>query len=134
MIAAGFGCRAGCSAADVRRALELALAAGDVSASEVLALYSADFKVTDLGLRRAAAELGRPLFFLPRSTLAASAAGVRTHSAQVAGRFQLPSVAETAALAGALALADGRGAARLLGARQIAGGAACVLARAEPGT
>jgi cobalt-precorrin 5A hydrolase len=131
VIAAGIGCRAGCAAADILRALELALGACGVAISDVHALFSAEFKSSESGLRAAASALERPVFFLSSAALAAQAAACLSHSAQVVRRAALPSVAEAAALAGAVTIAGGSGSARLLGVRQLAGGAACALAELE---
>jgi cobalt-precorrin 5A hydrolase len=129
VIAAGIGCRAGCAAADIVRALELALTAAGLAVADVHALFSAEFKSSEGGLRSAASELELPVFFLSNAALASHAAACLTHSPQVARRTALPSVAEAAALAGAVTIASGS--VRLLGVRQLAGGAACALAQAE---
>jgi cobalt-precorrin 5A hydrolase len=137
VIAAGVGCRAGCTAVDILRALELAAAACGVSVRDVQALFSVEFKASEDGLHAAARELQRPVHFLPSAALNARSHDCITHSAQVSRRAGLPSVAETAALAGAGMLAADLSPvleARLLGARQVAGAAACALARAEPRT
>lgn len=131
MIAAGLGCRRGCSADDIVAALQEAAARSGVAVSDVRALYSADFKAAEPGLRRAADRLDKPLRLLSRAALAAHAPGALTASQAVARRFELPSVAETAALAGAFELAERRGSVRLLSARAVAGGAACALALSE---
>jgi cobalt-precorrin 5A hydrolase len=143
VIAAGIGCRAGCSAADIVAAVHEAAAQNGVSVALVHALCSADFKAAEPGLREAALALNKPLRLLSRAALAAEAAGTLTASTHVEREFALPSVAETAALAGALALAGqvdggrlsagGGTPARLLSARWIVGGAACALAWLEPG-
>ena len=130
MIAAGFGCRAQCSAADICAALELALRDNGASATEVGGLFSTEL-VAAPALREAAATLGKPLVLLPWAALAAAAPAALTRSARVLERFGLPSIAETAALAGALELGRGsaRGGARLLAPRLAAGAATCALAR-----
>jgi cobalt-precorrin 5A hydrolase len=129
MIAAGLGCRKGCVGADLVRALEAALASAHRALSDVHALYAPDFKVDENGLVELAHQLGKPLVLLPMHDLQLQAANVLTQSAQVADRFGVPSIAETAALAGACALADSAAVRpRLLGPRHIAGGASCALA------
>ena|SRR5688572_12473967 len=128
MIAAGLGCRKGCSPTDIIQALSLALELEGLGVADVQVLVSMAPKATEAGLHAAAAELGKRLVLLPESALAAQASGALTASASVAARFDLPSVAETAALAGAVVLAGANGRARLLGPRQVAGGAACALA------
>ena len=129
MIAAGFGCRTGCEARDLASALEQALASAGRVLSEVELLCAPEWKRGEPGLLDAARELGRPLWFLPLGALQAQSEAACTRSAQSLAHAGLPSVAETAALAGALALAAGT-CVRLLGPRQIAGGAACALAAA----
>jgi cobalt-precorrin 5A hydrolase len=131
MIAAGLGCRTGCSAEDIVAALREASVRSGVAVSDVRALYSADFKGNEPGLRRAADLLDKPLWLLSRAALAAHSAGALTASPAVARRFDLPSVAETSALAGAFELGTRRAAVRLLSARAVVGGAACALALSE---
>jgi cobalt-precorrin 5A hydrolase len=131
MIAAGVGCRTGCSADDIIAALRQASARSGVAVSDVSALYSADFKADEPGLRRAAGLLDKPLWLLSGSALAAHSAGALTASSAVARRFDLPSVAETSALAGAFELGERRTSVRLLAARAVVGGAACALALSE---
>jgi cobalt-precorrin 5A hydrolase len=133
VIAAGIGCRAGCSAADIVAAVSEAAARSGVSVSDVRALCSADFKAGEAGLHEAAAALGKPLRLLSRAALAAEAAFALTASSHVAAHCSLPSVAETAALAGAVELGVERARAKLLSARSLVGGAACALARLERG-
>jgi cobalt-precorrin 5A hydrolase len=130
VIAAGLGCRAGCSPADLILALSRAVEQAGVSLADVQALFSVDVKAAEQGLSVAAEQLGKLLVLLPQQALAAQAPSVLTTSAAVTARFDLPSVAETAALAGAVALSGPTAAVHLLGPRQIAGGAACALARA----
>jgi cobalt-precorrin 5A hydrolase len=142
MIAAGVGCRAGCSPADIIEALTRAVELGGLALGDVQALFSVEAKAAEPGLSDAAAQLGKRLVLLPLAALAAQAGGALTTSAAVAARFQLPSVAETAALAGAVELAaegsvagtlgsNAAARARLIAPRQLAGGAACALARAD---
>jgi cobalt-precorrin 5A hydrolase len=156
VIAAGVGCRAGCSAEDIVAAVRAAAARSGVVIGDIRSLYSAEFKAAEAGLTRAARALDKPLRLLSVSALAAQASGALTASSAVAARCSLPSLAETAALAGVLELAnelehraadlargfeaaaDGepRGqhaVPRLLAARSVAGGAACALAWVEVG-
>ncbi|HTV21251.1 MAG TPA: cobalamin biosynthesis protein [Polyangiaceae bacterium] len=129
MIAAGLGCRSGCPTADIVAAIARAAAASGVSLAEVHALYSAEFKADELSLREAAEALAKPLVLLTEAALAARAEGALTRSAHALARHALPSVAETAALAGAFELGERSADVRLLGPRQVAGAAACALAR-----
>lgn len=131
MIAAGLGCRRGCSAEDIVAALRQASRESGVAVSDVRALYSADFKAAEPGLSRAADLLDRPLRLLSRAALAAWSARALSASQAVTRRFALPSVAETSALAGAFELGERRGSVRLLSARVLVGSAACALALSE---
>jgi len=134
MIAVGLGCRAGCAAGAVLELLEQALLASGCRLDDIGALYTADFKSGEAGLRQAAQRLNRPLLLLSLAQLRAQAAGTLTCSAQSLERFGLPSIAETAALAGALHL-QGLGARpRLLAPRRVAGSATCALAGVAPTT
>jgi cobalt-precorrin 5A hydrolase len=125
MIAAGIGCRRACARGDIIAAIARALEAGGRALAEVHALYAPEFKSLEEALTHVANELGKPLVLLGRDALEAQAAFVLTRSARVVERAGLPSVAETAALAGAGA------AARLLGPRAAVGGATCALAESE---
>jgi cobalt-precorrin 5A hydrolase len=125
MIAAGIGCRRACARGDIIAAIARALEAAGRALAEVHALYAPEFKSQEEALTHVANELGKPLVLLGRDALEAQAAFVLTRSARVVERVGLPSVAETAALAGAGA------AARLLGPRAAVGGATCALAESE---
>jgi len=125
MIAAGVGCRGGCTRQDIAAALELALTRAGRTLPEVSALYAPDFKSGERGLAELAAALAIPLVLLPNAALQAQSAAVLTRSARVERSFGVPSIAETAALAGA---ARSGGAARLLGPRVVFGAATCALA------
>jgi cobalt-precorrin 5A hydrolase len=81
-------------------------------------------KRAEPGILAAAAELAIPLAYLPRSALEAVAPAAATRSERVVALFGVPSVAETAALAGA-----GPGA-RLVVTRISADGASCAIAAA----
>jgi len=131
VIAVGLGCRLGCTSADLVAAVQQLLALQHVALDAVGGLFSADFKADSAALEHAAQLLGKPLQLLSTASLAAQSALALTRSAAVSERFGLPSVAETAALAGAFELGARRAPARLLSARQIRGAAACALACAE---
>jgi cobalt-precorrin 5A hydrolase len=125
MIAIGIGCRKGCSreaiATLVRRARELAFCE-DENAS----LFTHEAKSDENGLVEAARELALPLFFLDAHALEIASGRVATRSEKVQQMFGLPSIAETAALAGA-------GPASCLIAHRIsAAGASCAIARGAP--
>jgi cobalt-precorrin 5A hydrolase len=132
MIAAGVGCRSGCAPGDIVAAVHGAVAASGLCLADVRALYSAEFKASEPNLRRAADALDKPLVLLPTAALEEQAGGAATRSPQVLARFELPSVAETAALAGAFELGQRRSPVRLLAPRLVAGAATCALARVEP--
>lgn len=131
MIAAGIGCRAGCSAADVLAALERALAAARRDRREVQALFAPEARRAEPGLQAAAAQLSRLVVALPREALLRHAGAAITASEHALRHYGVGSVAEAAALAGAARLGAGGG--RLLGPRSIAGGATCALALVQPG-
>jgi cobalt-precorrin 5A hydrolase len=132
VIAAGLGCRNGCSEQDVLRAIATALASSGCAISQVQALYTPHFKSSEAGLLAAAERLDKPLVLLSFEQLKAQTDRIVTHSLRVMAEVQLPAVAEAAALAGATALSGTSARARLLGPRQIAGGATCALAVVEP--
>jgi cobalt-precorrin 5A hydrolase len=122
VMAVGIGCRAGCEApaiaALVRRALALAPAPG----AAALALFTSVDKQNEAGIAQAAAALSLPVVFLPRVALEAAAPAAETRSERVVALFGVPSVAETAALAGA-----GLGS-RLVVKRISEAGASCAVA------
>jgi cobalt-precorrin 5A hydrolase len=132
-IGAGFGCRSGCDVGDLLSALRGALAQADRDLCDVATLFAPEFKRDERGLWLAADQLGKPLRFLPIAQLQAHASGALTHSGAVQQRYGLPSVAETAALAGASELATPTAAisgAHLLAPRNVSGAATCALAEA----
>ena len=122
-LAVGVGCRRGAEAQAivslVRRALERCDGAAPKS------LFAMAGKETQVALYEAAASLGLPLVFLPREKLVARSDEAVTRSERVIALFGVPSVAETAALAGA-----GVGA-KLVVPRMAADGVTCAIARAE---
>lgn len=126
MIAAGFGCRPSCSVEDLCGALASALSTSGASLADVHALFGAEVAAAP-ALCGAASALDKPLVLLPLAALKDSAGAALTRSARVIERFGLPSIAETAALAGLLEL--GASGARLLSPRVACGGATCALAR-----
>ena len=126
MIAAGFGCRPSCSVADICAALEAAVSGSGASLADVRGWFGAEVAAAP-ALLEAARARGMPLVLLPLSLLHGSARGALTRSARVLERFGLPSIAETAALAGVLEL--GASGSRLLAPRFACGAATCALAR-----
>ncbi len=121
-LAIGVGCRKGCASqaivAIARRALERAGYQG-----EPAALYTHQDKDTEPGLIAAASELQMPLVFLGPKELLGASAHAETRSEKVLALFGVPSIAETAALAGA-----GEGS-RLIVPRISEGGASCAVAK-----
>jgi cobalt-precorrin 5A hydrolase len=133
MLAIGVGCRIGASAeaivALVRRALERAATvfpATPTSRGTRAALFTAVEKQGEAGLREAATLLAMPLVFLPKAALAAHSDATETRSERVVQLFGVPSLAETAALAGA-----GQGS-HLIVARLAADGVTCAIACQTP--
>lgn len=133
MLAIGIGCRIGATAetiaALVRRALERAVAAmpGELPARGIrAALFTAVEKQGEAGLREASVLLSMPLVFLPRAALVEHADDAATRSERVVALFGVPSLAETAALAGA-----GMGS-RLLVTRIASDGVTCAVACQPP--
>lgn len=122
VFAVGLGLRRGAGAAAI---VDLVARAIDRAQAEpsAAALFTIAGKETEASLYEAAAALGMPLAFLPRDRLAAHSAGAATRSERVVALFGVPSVAETAALAGA-----GAGAV-LIVPRMAADGVACAIAR-----
>ena len=88
-------------------------------------LFSIATKRDEAGLVEAAAALGLPLAFFEADELRAHAAGAQTISARIAQLHGVPSVAETAALAGA-----GEGSV-LLVTRRASARATCAIAGAR---
>ena len=121
-IAVGIGCRRGATSASVVSLVRDALlrAALPVASAE---LFTIDAKRDEPGLVQAAANLGVPLHFISRESLAAI--DTPTRSAQSLKAFGVSSVAESAALAGA-----GKGAILVVG-RVAREGVTCAVAAAS---
>ncbi|MEY4547501.1 MAG: hypothetical protein RL685_3696 [Pseudomonadota bacterium] len=135
VLAAGLGCRAGCALEQVLDVLQQALTAEGRTLAELQALHTVDFKQSEPALQLAAELLQKPLVGFSLEQLRKCSAGAHTQSAHTLQRFGVPSIAETAALAGAASLPQARGPARLLAARSSTGSATCALAEvsvAEP--
>jgi cobalt-precorrin 5A hydrolase len=121
-IAIGVGCRKGCASDAIVALVRRALArAGCENAAAGLFTHPA--KREEAGLIEAASRLKLPLVFLDPEALRDAADRVATRSETVMALFDLPSIAETAALAGA-----GAGS-RLLAPRISAAGASCAIAK-----
>lgn len=124
MIAIGIGCRKACPAGDIIALIREAL--DRVPGATPAGVFSVTEKRGELGLVEAAATLGLPLAFIDRAVLALVAGDARSCSRRVEEMFGLPTIAETAALAGA-----GQGAV-LLVARLASSTATCAIAGPRP--
>ncbi len=123
MIAIGVGCRRACPSEAIVALVRRALARAGPLEGEPR-LFTSEAKREEANLAEAARTLGYALSFLAFEDLAAAAPRAATRSARVERHIGLPSLAETAALAGAGA----GGALRV--ARIAAGGATCAIAHA----
>lgn len=121
-LAIGLGLRRGATAQAIVALVSRALERAGEPAGEA-ALFTVAGKEAQAALHEAAAMLGLPLAFLPRAALASQSGAAITRSDRVVALFGVPSVAETAALAGA-----GAGSA-LIVPRMTADGVACAIAR-----
>jgi cobalt-precorrin 5A hydrolase len=121
-IAIGLGCRKGVSGEVIASLVREALTR--VEQTGAAALFTIDAKRAEAGLAQAAQALAMPLHFLSQEALEAVADLSQTRSARVEALFGVPSVAETAALAGA-----GPGAVLIL-PRIARDNATCAIARA----
>lgn len=119
-VAIGVGCRLDCPASAIERTVRQAL--GRVPNGAPFGLFSIADKRDKSGLMEAADRLGLSLVLLPRAVLCEQSDGVETVSPASRRRFNVPSVAEAAALAGA-----GPGAV-LLVPRIVGEGATCAVA------
>jgi len=126
MIAIGLGCRKGCASEAIVALVQSALArAGRADAQA--SLFTHIDKASEPGLREAAEKLALPLVFLDAATLRQASPRAATSSPRVMALFGLPSIAETAALAGAGPDAV------LLAPRMSEAGASCAIAgKREP--
>jgi cobalt-precorrin 5A hydrolase len=130
MIVAGIGCRAGCAVEDVLAAVTGALVKARAPLSAVRALCAPEAKRAESALVQAAEQLQKPLYFLSMRELQGQSDRALTVSERVLTLFGVPSVAETAALAGAASLFAGS-TPQLLGPRHAVGSATCALASSE---
>ena len=98
-LAIGLGCRRGVSGDVIASLVREALAS--IKQTGAATLFTVDGKRAEAGLAQAAQALAMPLRFLPQDALEAVSDQAQTRSARVEALFGVPSVAETAALAGA---------------------------------
>jgi cobalt-precorrin 5A hydrolase len=122
MIIAGIGCRKGASAAQVTAAVAAALARAGLTTEALAAMATPAAKGGEPGIASAARALRVPLVLVPRAALEAAGRRAATRSERVVALWNVPSVAEAAALA-----ASGP-TARLRVARCAVGPATCALA------
>jgi cobalt-precorrin 5A hydrolase len=121
VIAIGIGCRAGASAANIVSVVQRTLDEARLDGGSAK-LFTLDSKREEVGVLKASRLLAMPLVFLSREALAARAADAVTRSERVEALYDVPSIAETAALAGA-----GSGS-RLVVSRVSAGAVTCAIA------
>jgi cobalt-precorrin 5A hydrolase len=121
MIAVGLGCRKGCAGEAIAALVQRALAAAHCNDAPAT-LFTLAGKRNEPGLAAAAQELRMPLVFLEVEILQQASGRAATRSERVLRLFGLPSIAETAALAGA------GPASVLLLPRISEGGASCAIA------
>jgi cobalt-precorrin 5A hydrolase len=127
LIAIGVGCRKGCDSAVIVALVHRASAEAGEREGE-RRLFTSEDKRGEANLARAAAALGLELRFVARDRLLAEAVRAITRSERVERHIGLPSLAETAALAGA-----GPGG-ELVVARIASDGATCAIAYAGEAT
>jgi cobalt-precorrin 5A hydrolase len=125
MIVAGVGCRKGATAAQVAAAVAAALERAGLTAKALSALATPAAKGGEPGIASAARALRVPLVLVPQVALEAAGRRVATRSERVVALWNVPSVAEAAALAA------GGPRARLRVARCAVGPATCALADTE---
>jgi cobalt-precorrin 5A hydrolase len=122
MMIAGIGCRKGATADSVLAAFAAACAAAGVEPGSVTGFATATAKSGEVGIVAAAQSLQLTLAAIEPEAMQAVADRSITRSQRVIALMQVPSVAETAALAAA------GSSSRLLGPRQASGEATCALA------
>jgi cobalt-precorrin 5A hydrolase len=123
-IAIGIGCKKGCPSEAIVTLVARAMAAASCTGS-CASLFTHETKKSEPGLADAAKALGLPLVFLDGDVLRQASSRAITSSPKVMELYGVPSIAETAALAGA------GPAAVLLLARMSYAGASCAIARNE---
>ncbi|MEZ5888769.1 MAG: cobalamin biosynthesis protein [Xanthobacteraceae bacterium] len=126
MIVAGIGCRKGTSAQEIDAAIDAALKQARIAPSELDAMATSDGKGSEPGIIEAAAGRGVELVLVRPADLEAAAPRAQSHSPRVQAMFNVPSVAEAAALAAA---GDD---ATLVVPRLSMGPATCAIAATEP--
>jgi cobalt-precorrin 5A hydrolase len=99
-VAIGIGCKRGCSTEAIVALVTRAMAAAACVGARA-ALFTHKVKKNEPALANAAKKLGLPLIFLDEESMRQAALRATTSSPRVMALFGLPSIAETAALAGA---------------------------------
>jgi cobalt-precorrin 5A hydrolase len=122
MIVAGLGYRSAITTAQVQRAIAKTLSEYLISPGQLQQIAVPAVKGLEAGILAAAAALGIQLVLIEQRDMEAASPRALTHSARSMAARNVPSVAETVALAAA-----GCGA-RLLGARIAVGPVTCALA------
>jgi len=129
MIVAGIGCKRGASAADLHRVIDAALARAGLGREAIALIAAPAAKCAEPGVAAVAHTLCLLVVPVTQSDLEAAGRRAVTRSDRVAAMWNVPSVAEAAALAA------GGPTARLLTPRVAVGPATCALAeRAELAT
>jgi len=123
-VAVGIGCRKNCPADAIEALARQAL--GRIADAAPLGMFTVVDKQGEPGLVEAAGRLGLNLTYLSRDALKARAEDVQTRSPLAETLFDIPSVAEAAALAGA------GPASVLIVPRIAANGATCAIAGVAP--
>jgi cobalt-precorrin 5A hydrolase len=101
IVAAGLGCRKGCSAEEIVTLVTTAMEKAGLAMDELSGLFTPAFKHGETGVAAAARSLGVPLVLIPEPVMKAAEPRAITRSERVIALTGLASVAETAALAGA---------------------------------
>jgi cobalt-precorrin 5A hydrolase len=120
-VAIGIGCKEGCSSEAITALVARAMEAASCTGTDAC-IFTHAAKQNEPGLAGAAKALGLPLVFLEAEVLRQASLRAVTRSPKVIALFGLPSIAETAALAGA------GPASVLLLARMSEAGASCAIA------
>lgn len=101
MIVAGIGCRKGASAQEIDAAIDAALKQARIAPSELDAMATSDGKGSEVGIIESAAGRGVKLVLVRPADLEEAGARAESHSPRVQAMFNVPSVAEAAALSAA---------------------------------
>lgn len=120
-MAIGIGCKKGCFTETIVALVTRVIAAASCAGASAC-LFTHEAKKCEAGLAEAAKALGLPLVFLEAEVLQQASLRAVTRSSKVMALFGLPSIAETAALAGAGPSSV------LLVTRMSDGGASCAIA------